>query len=364
MNDIYYQKYLKYKSKYLELQKLSGGDKLSEEVKEIIKEMDTYDKDNNNKIKTSINLFLKPLTPDKKKDIPEYKTFGTTNEYQIFRYKIYLLVKNKIDININNFDKLKDLEIGEIQKIKNLKPEQIKKLLNLEIGEIQKIRYLEPEQIKIILQLKPEQIKIILELEPEYIKKLLNLDKFYLYKLLSTYTATEHIKYKSSTTKFRNDITVLYLSSIQIKKIIDLEQEEFKKIIDLTSHQIKIILELEPEEFKKIIDLKPEEFKKIKNLKPEQIKIILELEPEYIKKLLNLDKFYLLLSTYTARERFEPKLNEPTSQGNIEDLYFSRDIEVLYLSSIQIKKIIDLEPEEFKKIIDLKPEEIQKKYKI
>lgn len=144
--DDYYYKYLKYKNKYLELKKLQGGI-LSEDVKKLKTEIDDYEigKDNNNKdiIKKAMKTFLTSFNQNPKQD---------TDEYQKFRYMIYLLVKNNLTIEINNeitttFDnyiKIKNI-IGNyyiyfyIDIFINLKETNIKKLFTLDAYTIKKI---------------------------------------------------------------------------------------------------------------------------------------------------------------------------------------------------------------------------------
>jgi hypothetical protein len=133
MNDIYYQKYLKYKSKYLELQKISGsGSGKSGYTIPIVREpkvnidvleMNNYDKNNNNVLKqaiiTFIDRFINPLSDEQKKnlDIPEIPENHDDLQYtdvqltgfQLFRYKIYLLLFKKIEVNLDNFKKTNNL---------------------------------------------------------------------------------------------------------------------------------------------------------------------------------------------------------------------------------------------------------------
>ncbi len=174
MDEIYYQKYLKYKSKYLQLQKLSGGDELSDGVKTIMSDMDNRKND----IKKAIDAFLKTLTPEQKKDIPKDKTFGTTDEYQIFRFIIYLLVKNNIDININIFDKFNQLELNQLTKFADLTEDQFKKISDLEYSEIGYLTNYNEDDIKKFLKLKQDQLKIVLsDFNPQKINIFLKLDE-------------------------------------------------------------------------------------------------------------------------------------------------------------------------------------------
>ena len=172
MDNIYYQKYLKYKSKYLELQKISGG-KLSPEIEEIKKIMDEYENqpDTKNRIKNAIIRTQNQYSEYTKIFPKDNKLIGTNDDYQILRYKFFILVKNNDDIHeyyrrgiteryfsfISHYicDKVLELDFVEIKKLSKLEPIEIKKMLILELTEIKQMLRLEPIVIKQMLELKP-----------------------------------------------------------------------------------------------------------------------------------------------------------------------------------------------------------------
>ncbi len=349
MDDIYYQKYLKYKNKYLELQKLSGGDELSDGIKTIMSDMDKHKND----IKKAIDAFLKTLTPEQQKDIPKDKTFGTTDDYQIFRFRIYFFVKYNITPNYDLYEKLRYFKIDHIKNLIDfdLNKDDMKRILNLDTDilrfnkqDIEKILKLGNEDIPTLLYIgKHNIIKHIINLEPVKIKNILNkkdifnmlkkIDDFdsnriesilklefeqlhklsillidksllkilqyirlpdiYLNKLLnldSKYLEKILFIHQQHKVTAEQIIYILNLEQKYIQKILDFENIIIKQIVDLNLKpaEIKYILELEENIFKKIINLRREKIIYILNLKPEQIKYILELEEHIIRQIIYL----------------------------------------------------------------------------
>ena len=151
MNDIYYQKYLKYKSKYLELQKMSGSGpgktaranrNRQPELNNSVHIMNTYDKQDKLKeaIVTFVNTFVNPLSDEQKEElnipaIPEIHvdlnyTDEELKDFQLFRYKIYNLLTNKIEVNLENFTKINKLSKDKIYHLFYI--ERVTELFNFE----------------------------------------------------------------------------------------------------------------------------------------------------------------------------------------------------------------------------------------
>ncbi len=182
MDDIYYQKYLKYKNKYLELQKNSGGAKgksskpiklftskkktpTTNPIDTIKMEMDDYEKidGNKNKIKNAITTYsqLKTLTTEEKKNIPSYSIIGSNDKYQMFRYIIYFLVKFDLEINKDNFNKITNLKYDDINKLLKLTKSDIDKILEINAKhkiEINRLTGLTSENITKLLELNTTMI--------------------------------------------------------------------------------------------------------------------------------------------------------------------------------------------------------------
>jgi hypothetical protein len=108
--------------------------------------MNNYD--TNNILKTAINTFIDSLSKDKKTElkklkklkIPEipkdHNDLNYTNEklegFQLFRYKIYLLLFKTIEVNLDNFKKINNLSYYKLNTLFRLKPIIIEKLFLLE----------------------------------------------------------------------------------------------------------------------------------------------------------------------------------------------------------------------------------------
>jgi hypothetical protein len=159
MNDIYYQKYLKYKSKYIKLKELygSGGPSVPSVRKpqpnNSVVKMNDYD--NDNALKDVINNFVNKLSEvDKTKlnipTIPEnHKDLNYTNEelkdFQLFRYKIFVLLSKKIKVSLDNFKKINELGYYVINRLLILDDTQFIKILNLSLPDLQKFLNLQKQ---------------------------------------------------------------------------------------------------------------------------------------------------------------------------------------------------------------------------
>ncbi len=317
MDDIYYQKYLKYKNKYLELQKLSGGDELSDGIKTIMSDMDKHKND----IKKAIDAFLKTLTPEQQKDIPKDKTFGTTDDYQIFRFRIYFFVKYNITPNYDLYEKLRYFKIDHIKNLIDfdLNKDDMKRILNLDTDilrfnkqDIEKILKLGNEDIPTLLYIgKHNIIKHIINLEPVKIKNILNKkDIFNMLKKIDDFDSNriesilklefEQLHKLSILLIDKSLLKILQyirLPDIYLNKLLNLDSKYLEKILfihqqhKVTAEQIIYILNLEQKYIQKILDFENIIIKQIVdlNLKPAKIKYILELEENEIKFLFELD---------------------------------------------------------------------------
>ncbi len=317
MDDIYYQKYLKYKNKYLELQKLSGGDELSDGIKTIMSDMDKHKND----IKKAIDAFLKTLTPEQQKDIPKDKTFGTTDDYQIFRFRIYFFVKYNITPNYDLYEKIRYFRTDHIKNLIDfdLNKDDMKRILNLDTDilrfnkqDIEKILKLGNEDIPTLLYIgKHNIIKHIINLEPVKIKNILNKkDIFNMLKKIDDFDSNriesilklefEQLHKLSILLIDKSLLKILQyirLPDIYLNKLLNLDSKYLEKILfihqqhKVTAEQIIYILNLEQKYIQKILDFENIIIKQIVdlNLKPAEIKYILELEENEIKFLFELD---------------------------------------------------------------------------
>ncbi len=192
MDDIYYQKYLKYKTKYLELQKISGGGGSSDTTSynQYVKKMNSYDKFNNNKLKETIINFVNtlndkdkkklriPLIPENHEDLKYIES--ELKDFQLFRFKIYNLLKNSIVVNFNNFKNINELIENKIYNLffltSNLNTYDFEKLLAFEEDIFIKLTKLNlnSNQLKELLDLNLDKITLNkflkLNLEPDISK--------------------------------------------------------------------------------------------------------------------------------------------------------------------------------------------------
>ncbi len=331
MDNIYYQKYLKYKSKYLELQKLSGGDKLSEEdtkkMNRIKNLIDEFEKSKNSENKEKKHIFANAISEfkkNKKLEIPTRSIIKTNIPYETFRYQIYCFAISNIMIDIDKYNIIKHLTIEDIDKIIDLHEKNKNKILSLSIS-----------QIKNLIETEVNDFNTIINLDQKYFNKINHLtikSILELIKITDFFDKLKDLKPEDDT-KFKN------LGLIDIKKLLELTEDNIKKLFRLLSNQIIKIVTLDKSLIEKILT-----FENI------QIREILLLESTDIQKLLNLEETHIknLLSTYEKTSKKSGGRSGTKSETKI------------FLSFNHIKKILNLEEIQFKKIIDLKPKYIKR----